>query len=166
MRFLKGKTLSKFSPTDQSLFVSSSGRAVMNIHGALRLPKGTTLEQPDLVGVRVQGGPYGYIRYNTDLNAIEAYFSTGWEVVRAAGGASITRQQITGADGIETTFGPLDQIPDDAKEIMVYVDNVFQHATENYTLATNYLGSGNTYIVFTSPAPYGKPIWIYYGFAN
>jgi len=166
MRFLKGKTLSKFSPTDQSLFVNSAGRAVMNIHGALRLPKGTTLEQPDLTNVRVQGGPYGYIRYNTDINAIEAYFSTGWEVVRAAGGASITRQQITGADGVETTFGPLDQNPDDAKEIMVYVDNVFQHAGENYTLATNYLGSGFTHIVFTSPAPYGKPIWIYYGFAN
>ena len=165
MRFLKSKTLSKYSPSDQSLFSNSAGRAVMNIHGALRLPKGDTSQQPDVTGVRVQGGPYGYIRYNTDLNAIEAYFSTGWEIVRAAGGAAITRQQITGADGIETTF-QLDNKPDDAKEIMVYVENVFQHASENYTVDNNYLGSGNPYIIFTSPPPIGKPIWVYYGFSN
>ena len=167
MRFLKSKTLSKYSPTDQSLFSNSAGRAVMNIHGALRLPKGTTLEQPDLDSVRVHGGPYGYIRYNTDINAIEAYFSTGWEVVRAAGGASITRQKLETADGIETTFGPLDNRPDEAKDIVVYVENVFQHAGENYTLAYDYLGTlGDTRIVFTSPVPMGKPIWIYYGFSN
>lgn len=165
MRYLKGKTLSKYSPTDQNLFVSSAGRAVMNIHGALRLPKGTTAQQPDLTGVRVLGGPYGYIRYNTDIDAIEGYFSTGWETIRAAGGAAITRQKIDLADGVETTF-QLDSAPDDAKEIMVYVENVFQHASENYSVDTNYLGSGNPYIIFTSPVPIGKPIWVYYGFSN
>jgi hypothetical protein len=165
MRFLKSKTLSKYSPTDQSLFSNSAGRAVMNISGALRLPKGTTAQQPDLLDVRVLGGPFGYIRYNTELNAIEAYFSTGWEIIRAAGGAAITRQQISLADGIETTF-QLDNAPDEAKEIMVYVENVFQHAGENYTVDTNYLGSGDPFIIFTSPPPIGKPIWIYYGFGN
>jgi hypothetical protein len=165
MRYLKSKTLSKYSPSDQTLFANSAGRAVMNITGALRLPKGTTDQQPDDSGVRALGGAYGYIRYNTDLNAIEALFSTGWEIVRAAGGAAITRQQITLADGIETTF-QLDNAPDDAKEIVVYVENVFQHAGENYTVDTNYLGSGDPYIVFTSPPPIGKPVWIYYGFGN
>lgn len=165
MRYLKGKTLSKYSPTDQTLFTNLYGRAVMNISGALRLPKGTTAQQPDTSGVRAQGGPYGYIRYNTDIDAIEAYFSTGWEIVRAAGGSAITRQQITLADGVEIAF-ELDNAPDDAKEIMVYVENVFQHASENYTVDTNYLGSGNPYIIFTSPPPIGKPIWVYYGFGN
>ena len=166
MRYLKGKTLSKFSPTDQSLFHNAAGRAVMNIHGAIRLPKGTTSQRPKLDNVRALGGPNGYLRYNIDTDVIEAYVGGAWEIVRAAGTNTIQRQTFTGADGIETTFGPLDQVPSDPKNIVVYVENVFQHANENYTLANNYLGSGNTYIVFTSPAPYGKPIYIYYGFAN
>jgi hypothetical protein len=169
MRFLKSKTLSKYSPSDQTLFSNSAGRAVMSGHGAIRLPKGTTAQRPDLTGVRVLGGAYGYIRYNTDLNAIEAYVGDGtyssWEIVREAATETVTRQKIETADGIETSFGPLNVIPADAKNIVVYVENVFQHASENYNIDTSTY-PGEAWIAFTSPVPIGKPIWIYYGFSN
>jgi len=169
MRFLKSKALCKYSPTDQTLFSNSAGRAVMSGKGALRLPKGTTAQRPDLTGVRVLGGAYGYIRYNTDLNAIEAYVGDGvyssWEIVREAATETVTRQKIETADGLESSFGPLDSIPADAKNIIVYVENVFQHGGENYNIDTSTY-PGQAWIQFASPVPMGKPIWIYYGITN
>jgi hypothetical protein len=102
MRFLKQKTLSKYSPSDQTLFANQYGRAVMEITGGLRIPKGTTAQRPQLSGVRTTGGANGFIRYNTTTNSIEAYIDNVWEVVRAPGATAITKQTIEGANGIET----------------------------------------------------------------
>lgn len=166
MRFLKQKTISKYSPSDNTLFTNHYGRAVMDLTGGLRLPKGTTAERPQLSDVRNPNGANGFIRYNTTTNSIEAYIDGVWEVVRAPGATTITKQTLTGADGIETTFGPLSQIPSSENNILVFVENVFQISDTNFNLVDNYLGSGNTYIVFTSPVPLAKDITIYYGFAN
>jgi hypothetical protein len=166
MRFLKQKTISKYSPSDNTLFTNHYGRAVMDLTGGLRLPKGTTAERPQLTGVRNPNGGNGYLRYNTTTNSLEAYIDGVWEVVRAPGATTITKQTISGADGIQTTFGPLSQIPSSDNNILVFVENVFQISSTNFNLANNYLGSGNTYIVFTSPVPLAKDITIYYGFAN
>lgn len=166
MRFLKQKTLSKYTPNDQTLFTNHYGRAVMNISGAIRLPKGNESERPDLSGVRTLGGPNGFIRYNTDTDSIEAYVGGAWEVVRAPGATSITKQTLGPGDDIETTFGPLDIDPASENNILVLVENVFQISDTNYNLEYNYLGSGRTYIQFTSPVPLDKNITIYFGFAN
>jgi hypothetical protein len=166
MRFLKQKTLSKYSPSDNTLFTNQYGRAVMDLTGGLRLPKGTTAERPNVLGVRNPNGPSGFIRYNTDTNSIEAYIDGVWEVVRAPGPTSITKQTLGPGDEVETTFGPLSQIPSSANNILVFVENVFQISETNYTLADNYLGSGDTYIVFTSPIPLDKYVTVYFGFAN
>lgn len=166
MRFLKQKTLSKYTPNDQTLFTNHYGRAVMNISGAIRLPKGNESERPDLSGVRTLGGPNGFIRYNTDTDSIEAYVGGAWEVVRAPGATSITKQTLGPGDDIETTFGPLDIDPAAENNILVLVENVFQISDTNYNLEYNYLGSGRTYIQFTSPVPLDKNITIYFGFAN
>lgn len=166
MRFLKQKTLSKYVPNDQTLFTNHYGRAVMNISGGIRLPKGTEAERPDLSGVRVLGGPNGYIRYNTDTDSIEAYVGGGWEVVRAPGATTITKQTLGPGDEVETTFGPLDIDPASENNIIVLIENVFQISDTNYNLEYNYLGSGRTYIQFTSPVPLDKNITIFFGFAN
>ena len=50
MRFLKQKTISKYSPSDNTLFTNHYGRAVMDLTGGLRLPKGSTAERPQLSG--------------------------------------------------------------------------------------------------------------------
>ena len=79
MKFLKQKTISRYSPSDNTLFTNHYGRAVMDLTGALRLPKGTTAERPDISGVRTPNGPDGYIRYNTETNTIEGYVAGVWK---------------------------------------------------------------------------------------
>jgi hypothetical protein len=166
MRFLKQKTLSKYSPSDQTLFANHFGRAVMEITGGLRLPKGSTAQRPNLSGVRTTGGANGFMRYNTTTNSIEAYIDGVWEVVRAPGATAITKQTLGPGNEIQTTFGPLTKIPNSDNNILVFVENVFQISQTNYNLAHNYLGSGNTYIVFTSSVPLDKYITIYFGYAD
>jgi hypothetical protein len=166
MRFLKQKTLSKYSPSDQTLFTNHYGRAVMEITGGLRLPKGTTAQRPNLSGVRTTGGANGFMRYNTTTNSIEAYVDGVWEVVRAPGATAITKQTLGPGNEVETTFGPLTKIPNSENNILVFVENVFQISDTNYNLVDNYLGSGNTYIVFTSSVPLDKYITIYFGYAD
>lgn len=177
MRFLKQKTISKYSPSDNSLIAidtrplghtADGGRAIMDLTGGLRLPKGTTSQRPEITGtgIRTPDGANGYIRYNTTTNSLEAYIDNVWEVVRAPGATTITKQTLGPGDDIQTTFGPLSQIPSSENNILVFVENVFQISTTNYTLAYNYLGSGDTYIVFTSPVPLDKLVTIYFGFAN
>jgi hypothetical protein len=166
MRFLKQKTLSKYSPSDQTLFTNHFGRAVMELSGGLRLPKGSTAQRPNLSGVRTTGGANGFMRYNTTTNSIEAYIDGVWEVVRAPGATAITKQTLGPGNEIQTTFGPLTKIPNSDNNILVFVENVFQISQTNYNLVNNYLGSGNTYIVFTSSVPLDKYITIYFGYAD
>jgi hypothetical protein len=175
MRFLKQKTLSKYSPSDNALFIADArasghtadgARAIMDITGGLRLPKGTTAQRPEVTGMRNGNGPNGFIRYNTDTHTLEAYIDGNWEVVRAPGASTITKQTLGPGDDVETTFGPLDIEPSSDDNILVFVENVFQISITNYNLDYNYLGSGDTYIQFTSPVPLDKYVTIYFGFAN
>ena len=166
MKFLKAKTLSKFSPTDQSLFSNLYGRAVMELAGGIRLPKGTTAQRPNVSGVRTLGGPNGFIRYNTDTDSIEAYVAGIWEVVRAPGASTITKQTLGPGNEMDTVFGPLDKIPESADNIIVLVENVFQISSSNFNILYNYLGSGNAYIEFTSPVPLDKYVTVYFGYSD
>ena len=142
MRFLKQKTLSQYSAADDALMIydnrdlathtQNGGRAVMDITGALRLPKGTTNQRPKLTGVRTPNGPNGYIRYNTTTNSIEAYIDGIWEVVKKSGASAIQVSRLP-ANGTETTFGPLSANADYRTSytnsdfnLLVLVDNVMQ----------------------------------------
>jgi hypothetical protein len=174
MKFLKQKTLSKFSPSDNTLFTNHYGRAVMDLTGALRLPKGTTIQRPQLSGVRTPNGGNGFIRYNTSLGpdgineiGLEAYIGGVWEVVKAPGSAAIQKQTLGPGDDVETTFGPLDQIPSSENNIIVLVENVMQISDTNFNLTYDYGGTiGDTRIVFTSPVPTDKYVTIFFGYAN
>ena len=177
MRFHKQKILSKYSPSDNTFIAydtrplghtQDGGRAIIDLSGGLRLPKGTTAQRPEITGsgIRTPDGANGYIRYNTTTNSLEAYIDNVWEVVRAPGATSITKQTLGPGNDVETTFGPLGQIPSSENNILVLVENVFQISDTNFNLVDNYLGSGDTYIVFTSPVPLDKLITIYFGFAN
>jgi uncharacterized protein YozE (UPF0346 family) len=165
MKFLKQKTLSRYSPSDNAMFTNHYGRAVMDLTGGLRLPKGTTAQRPQLSSVRTPNGPNGFIRYNTDSNEVEAYVDGAWETVVAPGISAVTRQELGPGDDVETTFGPLDEVPSTELSILVYVENVFQHSDTNFNLVYDYLGTpGDTRIVFTSPVPLDKYVYIYYGY--
>lgn len=173
MKFLKQKNISKFSINDNTLFANQYGRAIMDLTGALRLPKGSTSQRPELTGVRIPNGPNGYIRYNTSIDSVtgaqiglEALIDGEWEIIRAPGAATITKQTLGPGDDVETTFGPLLITPDADDNILVLVENVFQISVTNFNLSYNYSGSGDTYIVFTSPVPLDKNVTIYFGFSN
>jgi len=158
MRFLKQKTLSKYSASDDALMIydnrdlathtQNGGRAVMDITGALRLPKGTTDQRPKLSGVRTPNGPNGYIRYNTTTNAVEAYINSTWEIVKSSSSSAIQVSRFA-ANGTETTFGPLSSNTDyrtsytgSDYNLMVLVDNVMQiGGTVNYTVVKRQSGS-------------------------
>jgi hypothetical protein len=171
MKFLKTKNISKFSISDRTLIAypdanGPGSRVVLNAHGGLMLPKGTTSQRPQLTGVRQPTDANGTIRYNTTTSSIEAYVGGAWEVVRAPGASTVSKQTLGPGNEVDTIFGPLSQIPAAADNILVLVENVMQISVTNYNLLNNYLGSGNTYIEFTSPVPLGKYITIYFGFAN
>ena len=165
MKFLKQKNISKYSITDQTLFTNHYGRAVMGLSGGLRLPQGTTAQRPQTSGVRYPGNASefadGTIRYNLDTNSLEALIAGVWEVVRAPGATTITKQTLGPGNNVDVAFGPLTLTPSSADNIIVLVENVMQISTTNYTLT-----SGNTVITFTSPVPLGKYVTIYFGFAN
>jgi len=165
MKFLKQKNISKYSITDQTLFTNHYGRAVMGLSGGLRLPQGTTAQRPQTSGVRYPGDSSefadGTIRYNIDTNSLEALIAGVWEVVRAPGATTITKQTLGPGNDVDVNFGPLTLTPSSADNIIVLVENVMQISTTNYTLT-----SSNTVITFTSPVPLGKYVTIYFGFAN
>ena len=165
MKFLKQKNISKYSITDQTLFTNHYGRAVMGLSGGLRLPQGTTAQRPQTSGVRYPGDASefadGTIRYNLDTNSLEALIAGVWEVVRAPGATTITKQTLGPGDGSAVAFGPLTLTPSSENNIIVLVENVMQIGTTNYTLT-----SSNTYITFTSPVPVGKFVTVFFGFAN
>jgi hypothetical protein len=163
MRFLKQKSISQYSAADDALMVydnrpsdntSSGGRAVMDLSGGLRLPKGTTSQRPqgtkagDNPNVRIANSHNGYIRYNTTTNSIEAYINGVWEVVKASGASAVQVSRFA-ANGTETTFGPLSTNADYVTSytssdynLMVLVDNVIQiGATVNYTVVKRQSGS-------------------------
>jgi hypothetical protein len=196
MKFLKQKNISRFSISDNTLIANQYGRAVMDLTGGLRIPKGTTAQRPQLSNVRTPNGPNGYIRYNTTTNAVEAYINGVWEVVRASGATAIQVSRLA-ADGTETTFGPLnaDYVTSYAASdynVMVLVDNVIQiGAKVNYTIVRRQAGSfvsvsyspfsasgpgtytdGEYYIQFPTAVPAidgsGNPIYVtvFYGYGN
>ena len=196
MKFLKQKNISKFSISDNTLIANHYGRAVMDLTGGLRIPKGTTAQRPQLSNVRTPNGPNGYIRYNTTTNAVEAYINGVWEVVRASGATAIQVSRFT-ANGTETTFGPLHaayvtNYTASDYNVMVLVDNVIQiGAKVNYTVVKRQAGSfvsvnyspfsasgpgtytnDEYYIQFSAAVPAfggtGDPIYVtvFYGYGN
>ena len=196
MKFLKQKNISKFSISDNTLFANQYGRAVMDLTGGLRIPKGTTAQRPQLSNVRTPNGPNGYIRYNTTTNAVEAYINGVWEVVRASGATAIQVSRFA-ANGTETTFGPLNSsyltnYTASDYNIMILIDNVMQiGAKVNYTVVKRQAGSfvsvnyspfsasgpgtytnDEYYIQFPTAVPAfggtGDPIYVtvFYGYGN
>ena len=196
MKFLKQKNISKFSISDNTLIANQYGRAVMDLTGGLRVPKGTTAQRPQLSNVRTPNGPNGYIRYNTTTNSLEAYINGVWEVVRASGSTAIQVSRLA-ANGTETTFGPLNSAyvtnyTASDYNVIVLIDNVMQiGAKVNYTVVKRQAGSfvsvsyspfsasgpgtytdGEYYIQFPTAVPAlsgtGDPIYVtvFYGYGN
>jgi len=191
MKYLKTKSLSKWSTSDRSLIsypdgVGPGNRVVLNAKGGLMLPKGTTAQRPQLTSVRQPTDANGTIRYNTTLNVLEAYVGSTWVTVASPVASAITKQTLGPGDGTETVFGPLNTsfvtaYSASADNIIVLVENVFQISSTNFSVQQSVSGSltgpnapyaDGWYVKFTSAVPAtgggGNPVYvtIFYGYAN
>jgi hypothetical protein len=184
MKFLKTQNTSRFGLKDNSFKVNPYGRYIMDGVGGLRLPKGTTAQQPDLSGVEMPNGPNGMLRYNISTDELECYIAGAWETVKGSASNSITKQTIGPGDLVETIFGPLNTTyaPDytaSADNIIVLVENVMQISSTNFTIVNNPAGLSSAtgylagiayppgyYLSFGDAVPIGKNVTIYYGYAN
>lgn len=152
MKFLKTKNISKFSINDRTLIAypdtnGPGGRVVMNSHGGLMLPKGTTSQRPQLTSVRQPTDANGTIRYNTSNSTIEAYVGSTWVTVASPVASAITKQTLGPGDGSATIFGPLNTsyavaYSASADNVIVLVENVMQISTTNFSINQNPTSSG------------------------
>jgi len=165
MKFLKKLQLAKKNLTDDRIAVDANSLVYFESTNAMKLPIGTTNQQPGQSENTVTSPANGMVRYNSSTNQLEAYQSSAWRSVRFKEATTITQQSAGTGDGTETKFGPLSPVPTAAQNVLVLVENVMQIATTNYTLVQNPGGyAAGWYISFTSAVPVGKPVTVLHGF--
>ena len=165
MKFLKKLQLAKKNVTDDRIAVDANSLVYFESTNAMKLPIGTTNQQPGQSGNTITSPVNGMVRYNSSTNQLEAYQNSAWRNVRFKEATAITQQSAGTGDGTETKFGPLSPIPTAAQNVLVLVENVMQIATTNYTLVQNPGGyAAGYYISFTSAVPVGKPVTVLHGF--
>ena len=104
---------------------------------AFRLTSGNTASRPSAAS--------GIIRFNSQTGQYEGCQdgSTFVNLATAGSAPTFTKESTTG-DGSTTTFsGFFSSAPESVNNVFVYIDNVFQEPTENYTVS-------GTNITFTS----------------
>lgn len=121
--------------------------------GAIRVPNGNTAARPSAAT--------GVIRFNTQLGVYEGSVDGSTWSSFAMGGTQVAINKVsTTGDGSTSTFaGFFSATPASANNVMVFIDNVYQEPTENYTI------SGNN-ITFTSAPHSGARIFAIEGFDN
>ena len=165
MKFLKKLQLAKKNLTDDRIAVDANSLIYFESTNAMKLPIGTTNQQPGQSENTITSPVNGMVRYNSDTNQLEAYQNSAWRNVRFKEATAITQQSAGTGDGTETKFGPLSPVPTAAQNVLVLVENVMQIATTNYTLVQNPGGyAAGWYISFTSAVPVGKPVTVLHGF--
>ena len=105
--------------------------------GAFRLPSGNTAARPSAAS--------GIIRFNSQTGQYEGCQDGSTFVNFAIAGDAPTFSKVSATgDGSTTTFsGFFGSAPENVNNVFVYIDNVYQEPTENYTVS-------GTNITFTS----------------
>ena len=100
------------------------------------LPIGTTSQRPATSSA-------GSMRYNSTLNMLEFHNGTEYVQVRGAvnGTHAITKDQFTIAwDGSTTNYQvTLSKTPAHERNVLVFLEGVFQPASTSYTISSNVL---------------------------
>ena len=141
---------------DRVGIATSSPSFVLDASGstdAFKLPTGTTAQRPTAAA--------GIIRYNSQTSKYEACNdgSTYVELAIAGDTPSISKVSATGDGSTTTITGFFSSAPETVNNVLVFIDNVFQEPTENYTVSSNN-------ITFTSAPHSGARIFAMTGFDN
>jgi hypothetical protein len=121
-----------------------NGQVIIESTNTILVPKGTEAQRPT-------SPTNGHIRYNTDDDQFEGYQNGAWREFRFKEpnqDPGITQQNLGNGDATIILFGPLASgdadfpVPAAAQNVLVFVENVFQVATTNYTLVQNPSTSG------------------------
>jgi hypothetical protein len=120
---------------------------------ALRVPVGTTGQRPT--------GATGIIRFNTTTGTYEGCQDGSTFVAIATAGATPTISKVSATgDGSTTAFTSFfSTAPSAVANVLVFIDNVYQEPTENYSIST-------TTITFTSAPHIAARIFAITGFDN
>ena len=118
---------------------------------AIQIPVGDATERPS-------EPVFGQIRFNTSVAKVEYYDGTVWAVVSKQGDATVVVDSFTG-NGSTSVYTMSTQVSD-ADQILVFVGNIYQIPTTNYTVA------GNFDITFTSTPPNTTSINVIHNLAS
>jgi len=154
MRYLRQQQLNRRAIFDRRMYVDMTDSIVMNTTNNMLMPSGTTAQRPVSPVV-------GMMRYNTDTNEVEIYegASATWRNVRYKESGQITQQTLGNLDGYTAYYGPLNPAPPtvvangatwSGSNIFVYIENVPQLYTSNYTLTQNPVATVATTTTVTS----------------
>ena len=167
MRLIKRQTTNMRNISGKGIQYDVHDQVILDSHNVMLVPKGTTAQRP-------AHPTNGHLRYNTSVNEFEVYQNTAWRKLRFKEpnqNPGITQQTFTGADGVETTFGILNSgdadypIPATEKNILVFVENVFQIPVTNYTLVQNPPAkAAGWYVQFGTAVPFGKDVTVIHNF--
>tara|TARA_B100000900_G_C20459098_1_gene666436 strand:+ start:119 stop:619 length:501 start_codon:yes stop_codon:yes gene_type:complete len=164
MRLIKAQSTNLRNIRGTGIKFDINGLGRIGGEKAMVVPIGSTSERPVFAEA-------GQIRYNTDVDAFEMYSAGNWGEIRKKEPTEIVQQNLGNGDGNETVFGPLVNgdanfpVPSAARNILVFVENVFQIATTNYTLVQNPAGkAAGYYISFSSAPDVGKPVTVLHNF--
>jgi len=174
MRLLKAQNTNRRTIYGRGVQFDVDDQVYMESTNSIRVPKGTTAERP-------ANPENGHFRYNTTDNRFEVYENGAWAGVRGVTPVlvGITQQSLGNGDATETVFGPLASgdpefpVPAAAQNVLVFVENVFQISTTNYTLEQSVSGSltgpnapyaDGWYIKFTSAPDLNKPVTVLHNF--
>jgi hypothetical protein len=149
MRLLKAQNTNLRNIYGKGVKYDVNGQVIMDTTNVMLVPKGNTDEF-------ITSPVDGHIRYNTDLNELQVVSENEWRSVRYKepnNDPGIIQQPLGNGAGIGTgivLFGPLDSqdpnleytAPAAAQNILVFVENVFQISTTNYTLVQNPSSTG------------------------
>jgi len=173
MKFYRKQVTNIKNVEGRGYVVRPNGEFSLEGRKSVTVPRGDTTERP-LVPEE------GMMRYLIESNPgdpidgkLEAYIGGDWKKIRMGTATVIHQQTFTGADDVETQFGPLDnQDPEDPtsfannpQSLFVFIENVYQVPTTNYTLVQNPAGkTAGYYLDFGTAPPTGKNITVIHNF--
>lgn len=129
MRFYKRSKTDSIKPQDTAFAVEADGRIITTTKVGIEVPAGGYAD-------RYSTPDNGTIRYNDEIDELEAYINGNWEIIKTNRQGTVTVDTFINGDYADRYFGPLSYNVDITKpqNISVYVDNVFQVPFTNYTL--------------------------------